>query len=249
MRSVLTLLLAVALASAQSRPEFEVASLKPGLPVGDKFNINLGTLSHGTLTLTNASLADCLHYAYSLSNNDQLAGPSWITDKTVRFDIVAKAPSGATNAEIRVMLQTLLNNRFQIAMRREQRILKYMALTAGKDSSAIHKANEDADTSHNSNTIGRIVSARMPMLTLATVLSRFLGEPVVDLTGLPGLYEVHLEWSPDPALSGAANAVADSEFPSIRKAIEEQLGLRLEPRKGPLEVLVIDRALREPLAN
>jgi uncharacterized protein (TIGR03435 family) len=104
-------------------PEFDVASLKPGLPVAGQFLINLGTVEHGTLTLTNASLADCLHYAYSLSNNDQIAGPAWIKDKLTRFDIVAKASAGATDSDIRAMLAKLLTERFQMAMHREQRVL------------------------------------------------------------------------------------------------------------------------------
>jgi uncharacterized protein (TIGR03435 family) len=234
---------------AQPPAQFDVASLKPGLPVSAQFNINLGSVEHGTLTLTNASLADCLHYAYSLSNNDQIAGPGWVKDKLVRFDIVAKAAPGASDAQIRLMLQNLLSERFQMAMHREQRVLNYMALTVGKKGSAMREASYDADTSHNSNAPGRIVSARLPMATFVTLLSRFLREPVLDLTGLPGLYEVKLEWTPDPPLTGAPEAAAESGFPSIRKAIEEQLGLRLEPHKGPIEVLVIDRAEKVPLAN
>jgi uncharacterized protein (TIGR03435 family) len=172
---------------AQPAAQFDVASLKPGLPVSGQFNINLGTIQHDTLTLTNASLADCIHYAYSLSNNDQIAGPAWIKDKLARFDIIAKAPGGASNAQMRLMLQNLLTERFQMAMHREQRVINYMALTVGKKGPTMREASEDGDTSRNSNAPGRIVSARLPMVTLATLLSRFLREPVLDLTGLAGL--------------------------------------------------------------
>src|ERR1700722_10268134 len=122
-------------ASPQSpaRPQFDVASLKPGQPIpGDKIYINLGSFSHGTLTLTNTSLADCLKYAFNLTNNDQLAGPDWIKSKLVRFDIVAKAPPDTPLDQIRLMLQSLLTERFQLALHHEQRELSYVALVIGK---------------------------------------------------------------------------------------------------------------------
>jgi uncharacterized protein (TIGR03435 family) len=234
---------------AQPPAEFEVASLKQGLPVSAQFNINLGSVEHGTLTLTNASLSDCLLYAYSLSNKDQLAGPAWIKDKLTRFDIVAKAPPDATNSQIRLMLRNLLNDRFRMAMHREQRVLSYMALMPGKKGTTLLEAKEDADVSANSTAPGRIVHARLAMVTLATLLARFLREPVLDLTGLPGVYQVKLEWTPDPPLTDVPAPDGDADFPAIRKAIEEQLGLRLEPRKGPLEILVVDSADRVPIGN
>jgi uncharacterized protein (TIGR03435 family) len=95
-----------AVAHAQTRPAFDVASLKPSPPiVGDRFNINLGTARHGMLTLSNACLADCLRYAYSITNNEQIGGPDWIKDKTVRFDIEAKAPPSTPLPVLREMLQ------------------------------------------------------------------------------------------------------------------------------------------------
>src|SRR5580704_16382222 len=100
-------------AGGAARPQFEVASLKPGQPIpGDKIYTNLGSVSHGTLTLTNTSLADFLRYAFGLTSNDQLSGPDWIKSKVVRFDIVAKAPDETPLDRIRLMLQTLLTERF-----------------------------------------------------------------------------------------------------------------------------------------
>ena len=75
-------LLAATMARAQSRPAFDVASLKPSPPAaGDLIYINLGTARHGMLTLSNTCLADCLRYAYSITNNEQIAGPDWIKFK------------------------------------------------------------------------------------------------------------------------------------------------------------------------
>src|SRR5271169_7194487 len=104
--------LAAVMAHAQSRPAFDVASLKPSPPAaGDKIYINLGTARHGTVTLSNACLADCLRYAYSITDDDQLAGPDWITLKEVRFEIEAKAPADTPLPRLREMLQTLLTER------------------------------------------------------------------------------------------------------------------------------------------
>src|SRR5580658_8045604 len=127
----------------QALPKFEVASLKPSPPsAGDKIYINLGSLSHGTLTMTNTSLADCLRYAYSLTNNEQLSAPDWVKSKAVRFDIVAKAAADTPVERIRLMLQTLLTERFQIALHRELKELSYVALVVGKKGAKLKEATE-----------------------------------------------------------------------------------------------------------
>jgi uncharacterized protein (TIGR03435 family) len=85
------------------------------------------------------------------------------------------------------------------------------------------------------------------MQLLATLLSRFERETVVDMTGLKGLFDVKLEWTPD---GGAVPAVLDgASGPSVFTALQEQLGLKLEPRKGPIDVLVIDHAEKTPAEN
>ena len=74
------------------QPAFDVASVKVGGPIqGDLININTGKIVHGVVTLGNATLSDCLKFAYSLTTDIQLAGPDWITQKQVRFDVMAKA--------------------------------------------------------------------------------------------------------------------------------------------------------------
>lgn len=78
---------------ALASPAFEVATVKSSPPPeGDSININLGTVRNGQLTLTNASLSDCIRFAYGLVSDAQIAGPDWVKSKAVRFDIVAKAP-------------------------------------------------------------------------------------------------------------------------------------------------------------
>jgi uncharacterized protein (TIGR03435 family) len=241
-----------------ARPRFEVASVKPGQPLpGDKIYINLGSLSHGTLTLTNASLADCLRYAFGLTSNDQLSGPDWIKSKLVRFDIVAKAPEDTPLDRIRLMLQTLLTERFLLALHREQKELSYVALVIGKKGPKLQEAIPDSDASGNQFLIGRIVSNHLSMNTLATLFSRFTGQTVVDMTGLTGSYDLKLQWTPEnkpastaPGRGAGAGASMDGEpGPSLFAAVEQQLGLKLEVRKGPMEIVVIDHAERVPVQN
>jgi uncharacterized protein (TIGR03435 family) len=233
-------------ANSAARPQFEVASLKPGQPLlGDKIYTNLGSLSHGTLTLTNTSLADCLRYAFGLTSNDQLAGPDWVKSKVVRFDIVAKAPADTPLARIRLMLQTLLTERFRLALHREQKDLSYVALIIGKKGPKLRDAVPDSDASGNKFLIGQIASNHISTNTLATLFSRFTGQTVIDMTGLEGSYDLKLEWTPENA---GASTDGDSG-PSLFAAVEQQLGLKLEVRKGPLEILVIDHAEREPVQN
>jgi uncharacterized protein (TIGR03435 family) len=248
--------LAAATAGAQSRPAFDVASLKPSPPLtGDLININLGTARHGLLTLSNACLADCLRYAYSITNNEQIAGPDWIKFKDVRFDIQAKAPADTPLPRLREMLQTLLTERFKLESHTSQKSMSFVALVVGKNGPKIVEGVEDSDASHNSFIPGKIISNRIPMATLVTLLSRFLGETVVDMTGMKGWYAVNLEWTPEPPESrrppeSQPAAPADvAPGPTIFSAVESQLGLKLEHRKGPLDIMVIDHAERVPVGN
>jgi uncharacterized protein (TIGR03435 family) len=251
---------AVALAAtagfAQTRPEFDVASLKVSPPPQtDKININLGTARHGVVTLANASLADCLRYAYSITNNEQIAGPDWITDKMVRFDIEGKAPPATPLAKLREMLQTLLVERFKLVYHTDKKNMTYVALVAAKGGSKLQEAEENPPANTQPMIAGRIISKRMTMSTLVTLLSRFMGETVVDMTGLTSWYDVKLEWTPDPPQnSRPVNGqppppVEPALGPSVFSAIEKQLGLKLERRKGPLDVLVIDHAEKTPVGN
>jgi uncharacterized protein (TIGR03435 family) len=232
---------------AQSPPKFEVASLKPSPPAaGDKIYINLGSYRNGTLTLTNALLADCLRYAYSLTNNEQLSAPDWVLSKNIRFDIVAKAPADATVDQIRPMLQTLLTERFRLVTHKQQKELSYEPLVVGKKGAKVQAARTDSDASGNAFLIGKIISNHISMTMLATLLSRFTGQTVIDMTGLKGEYDVKLEWAPDKPIGGAAD-VADG--PSIFGAVEQQLGLKLDVRKGPVEILLVDSAEKTPIEN
>ena|SRR5271165_6532441 len=231
---------AAALTSAAQSPSFDVASLKPVELTGDLYRANLGTARNGEVVLENVTLGDCLKFAYGLSNDVQLEGPPWMHDKSIRFNIQARSAPETPRDQLLFMLQTLLTERFQLSLHHEPKTRSYLALTVGKKGLKIEPTPEGEPPSGSNNGPGHIITRRINMPILALLLSRFLREPVVDQTELSGPFAVKLEWQrdDDPA-SG----------PSIYTAVQEQLGLRLESRKGRLDVLVIDHAEKTPLAN
>jgi len=244
-RRIITLLLAAG-GVAVCAQTFEVASVKvPPVVSGEPYAINLGAIQHDTLTLTNASLADCVRFAYGLTSDRQLFGPDWIKSKELRYDIVAKMAPGTAREQALHMLRALLAERFKLALHSEQRVLPYYALVVAKGGPKMPQAN-DAPASAPTGVQGqfRIISNRMPMSTVVTLLSRYMRAFVVDQTGLAGDFEVKLVWTPD------GRPIPDDERgPSVFTAVEEQLGLKLVSRKGPMEVLVVDRAEKTPTEN
>jgi uncharacterized protein (TIGR03435 family) len=223
---------------------FEVATVKVAPPLtADRIYINLGHIEHGTLTLSNASLSDCLRFAYGLTSDSQLAGPDWIKSKEFRYMIVAKTAPETPREDALRMLQSLLTERFKLAVHREPREMSYYALLPGKNGPKL-KPGTDGNADFAPSPLSRIAQPRLSMLMLATLISRFeLHSTVLDMTGIPGTFDIKLEWSP-------ANAKVDAPpGPSIFTAVQEQLGLKLEARKGPIEVLVIDHAEKVPTDN
>jgi uncharacterized protein (TIGR03435 family) len=240
-----TLLIATGFVIVRAQ-NFEVASVRvPQVVSGQPYNIDLGTIQHDAVTLTNVSLADCIKFAYGLSSDFQLSGPEWITSKEFRYDIVAKTAPGTTRDQALQMMRALLAERFKLALHREQRALSYYALVIAKGGPKMHEAT-DAPASVPAGVQGqlRIISNRMPMSLVVTVLSRYMHAFVVDQTGLAGDFEVKLVWTPDDR-----PIPWDERGPSVFTAVQEQLGLRLVSKKGPMDVLVVDRAEKTPAEN
>jgi uncharacterized protein (TIGR03435 family) len=238
--------IAIAGSALAQRPAFEVASVKPSpmVPFGQNININLGAVDHNKLTLTNTTLCESLRFAYHLVSDDQVAGPDWIKDREFRYDVVAKGPVNATREQLLEMLQTLLDERFNLAMHREPRIVAHYELVVAKRGLKIHPSKPDAPADVKYSR-GHFSSQWMPMFRFTMLLSRQLRQAVIDKSGLTGPYDIDLEWTPDEP-NGALPEVAG---PSIFSAIQDQLGLRLEAHKSPIEALVVDRAEKAPVAN
>jgi uncharacterized protein (TIGR03435 family) len=248
LRLILVLLaFTVPLANLLAQPiEFDAATVKRSPPPpGNSININLGTALNGKVALTNATLSDCIKFAYGIAADAQLSGPDWINSGTLRYDIVAQAPPDTPRERLLQMLQTLLADRMKLVLHHEQHELRYLALLPAKTPHKMSLSKSDAAPA-GPVFGGRILSSKMSMPTLAKLLSRFERQTVLDMTGLDGTFEVHLEWVLDDTAQQATDRPAG---PSLFTAVQEQLGLRLESRKGPVDVLVIDSAEKVPAEN
>jgi uncharacterized protein (TIGR03435 family) len=200
--------------------------------------------------LTNATVSDCVKFAYGLSSDAQLAGPDWIFTGAVRLDVVAQAAAATPREQMLAMLQDLLSERMKLVVHREPREMSYLALVAAKGGPRIQVAEPATGPVNAMSAPGRIDTPRMPLATLARLLSRFERQTVIDMTGLAGFYRLRLEWSVERNRAAAEpGAIEPPHGPSLYAAIQEQLGLRLEARKGPVDVLVIDSASRTPAEN
>lgn len=243
---MIVLLIAAGLVFARAQT-FDVASVKipPPHVIGQPYDITIGAIQNDTITFTNASLADCVRFAYGLSSNLQLLGPDWITSAEFRYNIVAKSAPGTTQDQFPKMMQALLAERFRLAYHHEQRSLNYYALVVAKGGPKM-SAPTTAPATVPAGVKGqlRIVSNRMAISDVVSGLSRYMKALVVDQTGLAGEFEVKLVWTPDDR-----PAPEDQQGASIFAAVQEQLGLKLESRKGPMEVMVVDRAEKTPTEN
>jgi len=237
--------LAQAPAGGPTDPAFEVTSVKQnksgvlgmGGP-GDR-------MQNGQLRLTNRPLRVLIREAFDRRRtNEIIGGPDWVD--TNRWDVLGKADSG-TRA-VFPMLRTLLADRFKLITHHETREMPiYELVIARRDRKLGPSLRPPSDMPRLQITFGLFKgTAPIAMLTdglLASVVQR----PVVDRTGLTGRYDIELHWTMD-APTGASETNAPpappGDAPSIFTAVQEQLGLKLESTKGPVEVLVIDHVER-----
>jgi uncharacterized protein (TIGR03435 family) len=238
----LLLLSAVAFAAGAQTPGFDVASIKPTRSAGGVSSIRP---SPGRVSMENVTLKKLILNAYGIPDDQgyALAGPDWLT--TESFDIEATFPADTPLPQIRQMIQALLAERFKLTLHREKRQLPIYTLVVTKNGPKIH-AVEDGPP-RTSGVPGRLDATRITMQKLADLLSRQAGLPVVDSTGLKGVFDFTLTWSPDEAAATPTDAGAAG--PSIFTALQEQLGLKLESGKGPVEILVVDHMEKAPTGN
>jgi uncharacterized protein (TIGR03435 family) len=150
-----------------------------------------------------------------------------------------------TNPLVRLRLQSLLADRFKLAVHRDTRQMPEYALVVSKNGSKLQVWKEGDE--HGPQIIGRggsVTCWKVNMRAFAEDLSRRLGRTVIDTTGLNGDYNFKFQYQPDQP----ASVAADLPGPALRDALEEQIGLKLESRRGPVEVLVIEH-IERPTAN
>jgi uncharacterized protein (TIGR03435 family) len=247
--------------------------LPPGAVPAPKVQGGPGTADPGQITYKDIQLSALILRAYGV-RYDQVSGPGW--PYTQRFDILAKVPAGATAEQLNLMLQNLLLERFNLQLHHESRILPVYELTAAKNGPKLKESakTEPAEIPKGtrigapddngfpvlplgySGVVGLPSNGHMRMTGQRVAISKMTGllmldHPVVDHTGLTGEYDFNLDFAMatsrnDPAAPGAD---APDAPPGVFAAVEDQLGLKLEPKKLPFDVLVVDHIDKEPTAN
>jgi uncharacterized protein (TIGR03435 family) len=262
----------------ESDLSFEVASVKPSGPHSVR-NSDGGPGSHDPerFAFTSAVLRDLLFRAYGVDfYREQIEGPAWID--TEKYDVAVKIPKGTTKEQFRQMLRNLLTERFKLEVHRDTRLLAVYELAVSKHGPKL-KASipngavrdlpaaqpaigaEDKNgfpllppgrpTWVMSNRVGvsRLAAQQQRVSVLSQILTLPLGRPIIDKTGLTGLYDFTLEYDPRPATRTSATDSQEASAPDIFIAIQQQLGLKLVDAKDPLDVVVVDHALKVPTEN
>jgi len=242
--------------------EFEVAEIKvskPGAQPG-------GSINPGRVEVFAITMKEMLNFAYDVQEESITGGPKWMD--TDHFDVVAKTPTAVPFEDMRVMLQNLIVQKFKFTFHKEDQPMPVFALTVGKRTAKL----KDADPSNRSACKASIGDGTRTFTCQNTTMAQFaekargaapgyVNHPVVDLTGLKGAYDFAITWTPSQLLGGAAGRggdqppggapVASTPNGSITffEAIDKQLGLKLESKKYPQPVMVIDHLERLPADN
>jgi uncharacterized protein (TIGR03435 family) len=274
---------ALAFAQVPASLTFEVASVKPSAPGWEKGGVYFGPPRGGPgtsdpeqITWSYATLRSLLMTAYDVKAY-QVTGPAWLD--TERYDIVVKVPAGGSNADVNVMWQNVLAQRFGVKLHHEPKEFQVEELVVAKGGPKLKKTAEDLTVpppgspkrgqngellspgvvstifpgpSPRAHTIARA----QPISQLTQMMTNQLRRPVLDKSGLTGKYDFTLDFTLD--LSGVAlpppptDQPADSATepePDLAAAVQQQLGLRLVASKATLDVVVVDKAEKVPTQN
>jgi uncharacterized protein (TIGR03435 family) len=200
----------------------------------------------GRLAYRASAMMFILERAYGIKSTPQIEGPDWLWEE--RYDIDATLPEGASREQVPAMLRGLLADRFKLAAHIVNREAPSFALVVGKAGSKLTPAKEGATYANKGDRIGMHFRQNMPLANLAQFLANQLQKPVADETGLKGSFWIALDYVPEyPSDKSGGNGL--DLAPPLRVAIEEQLGLKLEPRKAPVEFLAIDHIEKAPSEN
>lgn len=238
--------------AADADPSFDVATIKLTPPDfrGKGFGGPPGRfLTRGT------TLNDLVMYAYGVHTKQIAGGPEWL--ETEKFDIEARpdTPGAASDDQNRLMMRKLLTSRFALKYHTEKRDLSAFVLSVAKGGPKLDKSQEDphAPVSFGFRALGNLTFGNITMPDFARWLQTVLDRPVVDHTNLQGRFEGKLKWNPDEtqfAIFGPPPhpSTAPDAPPELGTAIQEQLGLRLDAARTPVEVMVLDH-VEKPSEN
>jgi uncharacterized protein (TIGR03435 family) len=244
-----------------SQPSFEVASVKRNNSGDPRTMVQMAP---GRMTIANVPAHVLIESAYRIQGYQVLGGPSWLNSD--RFDIVAKVESNQAPEQVALMIRALLVDRFKLMVHTEKRELPIYTLVMAKNDGKLGAKLRPVATDcaavlgrgNGSPAIpqpgermpcglrvipGSIAAAGIPLAFVADSLARFVNRVVTDRTGLSGYFDVELEWAPDQLTQPPGvdvSPTSDPNGPSLFTALQEQLGLKLESTKGPVDVVVVD---------
>jgi uncharacterized protein (TIGR03435 family) len=242
----------IAFAQEPDAPAFEVTSVKPNASGSQRSTWGFPPRNSG-FTATNVNLKTLIRLAYKVKESQVLGGAGWIDSD--RYDAAGKPAEGEASLEpVRIMLRTLLRDRFKLMIHREVKPIPVYELLAAGNALKLPQPQRincaDPSTSSPGNQPpcrgflqgpGFLTSAETSTAELADVLGNILDRPVIDKTEYAGTFSMRLEFAPDTIAD-------DTSRPSLFTALQDNLGLKLESRKDPAEVIVIDHA-EKPDAN
>lgn len=228
-------------ACARAQESFDVVTIRPSAE-RVKFERNGTTsLSHGMLIMRDVTLLTCIHWAYGtpypLISGKDLA--------SVHYDLTAKAAPDATEAQMRLMMQTLLTERFHLAFHKEKQERRVYLLTVAKSGSKMHPSTPDT-APFRENGVASMTARGLTMAEFADYVSDPLGSPIVDNTGLAGRYDFFVDFR--PYVDMEQRDVRPDAAAVIRAAAKGEMGLEMTPAKQTVDVLIVDRA-EEPTPN
>jgi uncharacterized protein (TIGR03435 family) len=234
--------------ATEAHPAFEVATIKLSDP--DSHRQGIGYHGH-EVTATGQTIKSLLMFSYGVHSRQIVDVPAWVSSDKYDIAGVADAPGEPDLKQMQEMYQKLLAERFGLKLRHEKREMGYYAIVVGRGRAKIAKAkdgdNGDPDQTGNGTAKGMEMRFTANLMSdFALGMNYFADQPIVDETGLPGRYDFTLRWMPD-SLADAASK--DGEHtPGLFTAVQEQLGLKLEPKHGPVDVLAVE-AIERPTGN
>ena len=230
--------------TASTAPAFEVASIRPGIMGG-----NFVEVTPGAVVIHSATLVTCITWAYRLQSR-QVSGADSAVSRLLdseRYDIVAKPGGLVPESQLKLMLQTLLADRFKLTLHRESRDMQAYALVVAKNGQKLGESQGEGESEQRASSKLVRQWTRTTMAQFADNLSGAMEAPVLDQTGLPGKYDFSLDltrYMPVDSQPGERPDIASMMITGI----QEQLGLKMESRRMQAEVLVIDH-LQKPSEN
>ena len=250
-----TLAIALLCTSAFGQSAFETADVHVSPPSTNP-TFRGGALRGARFEVRTATMVELISFAYDMESDKVLAGPSWLDWD--RFDVAAKASPSTTHEDLILMLQKLLAERFQLVIHKDTKPMPAFALTAGKGKPKMKEASGSGDArcqgvpqKPDPGTVPYVVISchNVTMAALIDVLGgygggTYMADPVVDQTGLGGTWDFDLKWTARNRL-----AQAGSDGISLFDAVDKQLGLKLEAKKAPQAVLIVDSVNEKPAPN